>query len=103
MAYPGPDGAQRSRKIGPGSQQSPLHNSYRVYPREVVKAALKHNAAAAILAHNHPSGAAEPSHADEALTASLKQALGLVDVKVLDHFIVAGNAPPLSFAERGLL
>ena len=74
-----------------------------VYPREVVKNALAHNAAAVILAHNHPSGVAEPSRADEALTASLKQALALVEVKVLDHFIVAGNAPPLSFAERGLL
>ena len=74
-----------------------------VYPREVVKAALACNAAAVILAHNHPSGAAEPSRADELLTQSLKSALALVDVKVLDHFIVAGNAAPLSFAERGLL
>lgn len=74
-----------------------------VYPREVVKAALAHNAAAVILAHNHPSGVAEPSHADEMLTTSLKQALALVDVRLLDHFIVAGNANPLSFAERGLL
>ena len=74
-----------------------------VYPREVVKLALKHNAAGAIFAHNHPSGVAEPSRADEALTASLRQALGLVEVKVLDHFIVAGNTAPLSFAERGLL
>jgi DNA repair protein RadC len=74
-----------------------------VYPREVVKLALRHNAAAAIFAHNHPSGAAEPSRADEALTQSLKQALALVDVKVLDHFIVAGSAAPLSFAEKGLL
>jgi len=74
-----------------------------VYPREVVKNALAHNAAAVILAHNHPSGLAEPSRADEVLTTSLKQALALVDVKVLDHFIVAGNGPPLSFAERGLL
>jgi DNA repair protein RadC len=74
-----------------------------VYPREVVKAALACNAAAVILAHNHPSGVAEPSRADEMLTRSLKDALALVDVKVLDHFIVAGNAPPLSFAERGLL
>ena len=73
-----------------------------VYPREVVKAALKHNAAAIIFAHNHPSGVAEPSRADEMLTQSLKQALALVDVKVLDHFIVAG-ASILSFAERGLL
>ncbi len=74
-----------------------------VYPREVVKNALSHNAAAVILAHNHPSGVAEPSRADEALTTALKQSLALVDVRVLDHFIVAGNAPPLSFAERGLL
>ena len=74
-----------------------------VYPREVVKAALACNAAAVILAHNHPSGIAEPSRADEMLTRNLKEALALVDVKVLDHFIVAGNAPPLSFAERGLL
>lgn len=74
-----------------------------VYPREVVKLALQHNAAAAIFSHNHPSGVAEPSHADETLTQTLKQALALVDVRVLDHFIVAGNQPPLSFAERGLL
>ena len=73
-----------------------------VYPREVVKCALKHNAAAVIFAHNHPSGVAEPSHADQVLTQSLKQALGLVDIKVLDHFIVAGSAA-LSFAESGLL
>jgi DNA repair protein RadC len=73
-----------------------------VYPREVVKCALARNAAAVILAHNHPSGIAEPSHADEVLTQSLKQALALVDIRVLDHFIVAGNAA-LSFAERGLI
>lgn len=73
-----------------------------VYPREVVKSALSHNAAAVIFAHNHPSGIAEPSRADELLTQALKQALALVDVKVLDHFIVAG-AGILSFAERGLL
>ena len=73
-----------------------------VYPREVVKAALKANAAAVIFAHNHPSGVAEPSQADELLTRKLKDALALVDVKVLDHFIVAGRAT-LSFAERGLL
>ncbi|AXS79318.1 DNA repair protein RadC [Dechloromonas sp. HYN0024] len=78
-------------------------NQTSVYPREVVKAALAHNAAAVILAHNHPSGIAEPSRADEMLTRSLKEALSLVDVRVLDHFIVAGNSPPLSFAERGLL
>jgi DNA repair protein RadC len=73
-----------------------------VYPREVVKCALRHNAAAVIFAHNHPSGVAEPSHADEILTRSLKSALGLVDVQVLDHFVVAGSATT-SFAERGLL
>jgi DNA repair protein RadC len=73
-----------------------------VYPREVVKAALKANAAAVIFAHNHPSGVAEPSQADELLTRQLKEALAMVDVKVLDHFIVAG-ARTLSFAERGLL
>jgi len=72
-----------------------------VYPREVVKRALHHNAAAVIFAHNHPSGVAEPSRADEALTQALKSALVLVDVRVLDHFIVAGSSL-LSFAERGL-
>ena len=74
-----------------------------VFPREVVRKALSHNAAAVVLAHNHPSGVAEPSAADEFLTRELKQALALVDVRVLDHFIVAGQLPPLSFAERGLL
>mgnify|MGYP001615679907 FL=1 len=73
-----------------------------VYPREVVKAALRSNAAAVIFAHNHPSGVAEPSQADELLTRTLKGALALVDIKVLDHFIVAGNRT-LSFSERGLL
>lgn len=73
-----------------------------VYPREVVKCALRHNAAAVIFAHNHPSGIAEPSHADEILTRSLKTALALVDIQVLDHFIVAGTRT-MSFAERGLL
>jgi DNA repair protein RadC len=73
-----------------------------VYPREVVKRALHHNAGAVIFAHNHPSGVAEPSHADETLTQALKQALALVDVRVLDHFIVAGSGV-ISFAERGLL
>lgn len=74
-----------------------------VYPREVVKLALTANAAAVVFAHNHPSGVAEPSTADEVLTRSVKSALALVDVRVLDHFIVAGTATPLSFAERGLL
>ena len=73
-----------------------------VYPREIVKAALKANAAAVIFAHNHPSGVAEPSQADELLTRQLKEALAMVDIKVLDHFIVAGTAA-LSFAERGLI
>lgn len=73
-----------------------------VYPREVVKRALHHNAASVVLAHNHPSGVAEPSRADEMLTRALREALGLVDVRVLDHFIVAGNAT-FSFAEHGLI
>ena len=73
-----------------------------VYPREVVKAALRANSAAVIFAHNHPSGVAEPSQSDRMLTDALKQALSLVDVRVLDHFIVAGTSV-LSFAERGLL
>jgi DNA repair protein RadC len=73
-----------------------------VYPREVVKAAHKHNAAAVIFAHNHPSGIAEPSRADELLTQALKQALSLVDCRTLDHFVV-GNGNVISFAERGLV
>lgn len=73
-----------------------------VYPREVVKRALEINAAAVVLAHNHPSGAAEPSRADEFLTQTLKSALALVDVRVLDHLVV-GHADVVSFAERGLL
>lgn len=73
-----------------------------VFPREVVKSALKHNAAAVVLAHNHPSGVAEPSQADQVLTETLRRALALVDVRVLDHFIV-GRGAAMSFAERGLL
>ena len=73
-----------------------------VYPREVVKAALAHNAASILFAHNHPSGVTEPSRADELLTQALKHALELVDVKVLDHFVIAGSGS-VSFAERGLL
>nr|WP_314508559.1 DNA repair protein RadC [uncultured Pantoea sp.] len=73
-----------------------------VYPREVVKAALRHNAAAVILAHNHPSGFAEPSDADRNITARLKQALTLVDVRLLDH-IVVGSKEIVSFAERSWL
>jgi DNA repair protein RadC len=73
-----------------------------VYPREIVKSALRFNAAAVIFAHNHPSGIAQPSQSDELLTRNLKDALALVEVKVLDHFIVAGHQA-ISFAERGLL
>jgi DNA repair protein RadC len=72
-----------------------------VYPREVVKAALKVNAAAVILSHNHPSGASEPSRADEAITKRLKEALEYIDVRVLDHLIVGNNVT--SMAERGLI
>jgi DNA repair protein RadC len=74
-----------------------------VYPREVLKEVLRLNAAAVIFAHNHPSGCAEPSNADEILTRKLRDVLALADVRVIDHFIVAGRAVPLSFAERGLL
>lgn len=73
-----------------------------VYPREVVRRALMHNAAAVILAHNHPSGVAEPSQADERITRRLISALELIDVRVLDHMIV-GDAEVISFAERGLI
>ncbi|MDC7705500.1 RadC family protein [Vogesella indigofera] len=72
----------------------------RVYPREIVRRALQHNAHAVIVAHNHPSGVAEPSAADRALTASLKQALALVDISLLDHFVVTGSHAE-SLAERG--
>jgi len=75
-----------------------------VYPREVVKASLQHNAAAAIIYHNHPSGAGDPSDADIRLTQSLRDALALIDVKILDHIIVRGDGgPATSFAERGLI
>ena len=73
-----------------------------VHPREVVKLALAHNAAALVLAHPHPSGAAEPSQADELVTRRLREALALVDIRVLDHIVVAGGEA-ISFAERGLL
>ncbi|MGC4062559.1 MAG: DNA repair protein RadC [Aquabacterium sp.] len=73
-----------------------------VYPREVVKRTLEHNAACVILAHNHPSGVLEPSRADELLTQTLKSSLQLVDVRVLDHFVVSSHGT-LSFAERGLM
>lgn len=77
-------------------------DSASVYPREVAKQALHHNAAAIIFAHNHPSGIAEPSPADKAITDKLKQALALFDIRVLDHFII-GDGQPYSFAEHGLL
>lgn len=77
-------------------------NSISVHPREVVKAGLKHNAAAAVLAHNHPSGHSEPSDADRRITARLKQALDLVDIRLLDHLVV-GGMDIVSFAERGWL
>lgn len=73
-----------------------------VYPREIVKRTIHHNACGVILAHNHPSGAAEPSNSDQVLTQALKNALALIDVLVLDHFIV-GSEDVLSFAERGLI
>lgn len=74
----------------------------KIYPREVVKSALAHNAAAVMLAHNHPSGGTEPSAADRQLTAQLTSALSLMDVRIVDHFIVAGDSI-FSFAEKGLL
>lgn len=77
-------------------------NAATVYPREVLRAALRHDAAAVILAHNHPSGVSEPSAADRHLTDRLVSALSLVDIRVLDHLIV-GDGPPFSFAERGWL
>jgi DNA repair protein RadC len=73
-----------------------------VYPREIVKEALKHNAAAVIFAHNHPSGVSEPSQADEKITTRLKAALDLVDIRVLDHLVI-GKGTYTSFAQRGLL
>lgn len=77
-------------------------NAASVYPREVVKKALSRNAAAVIFAHNHPSGVSEPSPADRSLTQRLKDALALVDIRVIDHFVI-GLGAPVSFAERGWL
>lgn len=85
--------------------ETPFHGTLTqtgVYPREVVRRALHHNAASVILAHNHPSGMADQSRADEILTEALKGALALVDVRVLDHFIIGGN-DVMSFAELGLI
>ena len=93
----------RHRLVASDSLFSGTLTQTSVYPREVVKCALARNAAAVIFAHNHPSGVAEPSPADRFLTDELRKALALVDVKVLDHFIVAGTQEPLSFAERGWL
>lgn len=78
-------------------------NQTAVYPREVVKLALQHNAAAVILAHNHPSGSLQASPEDEHLTEQLRQALACVDIQVVDHLIIAGHQHPYSFAERGRL
>lgn len=77
-------------------------NAAPVYPREVLKLVMQYNAAAVILAHNHPSGIAEPSQADKQVTTRLQKALGLVDVALLDHFVI-GSGEPVSFAERGLI
>ncbi len=93
------------------NQHQPIHfeklfygtiDAASVYPRVVVKKTLQQNAAAVIIAHNHPSGIAEPSEADRAITDRLKQALSLIDIRLLDHFII-GNNQVTSFAERGLL
>lgn len=77
-------------------------DSSAIYPREVVKASLKHNAAALVVAHNHPSGVAEPSDADRRITGRLKEALELVDVRLLDHLVVSKN-DWVSLAERGMI
>jgi DNA repair protein RadC len=94
------DGQHRLLKLEPMFHGTLTQTS--VYPREVARRALELNAGAVILAHNHPSGVAEPSRADEHLTQTLKSALQLVDVRVLDHLVV-GQGTVLSFAERGLL
>ena len=92
------------RNITPAiySVDPPAVNANRVTPREIVRQALQYNAAALIFAHNHPSGVAEASQADELITRRLRDALALVDIRVLDHLIVGDNHG-LSFAERGLL
>lgn len=93
---------QRHRLLGVAELFSGTIDGASVYPREVVKAVLAANAAAVVIFHNHPSGNPEPSQADEGVTRRLRDALALVDVRLLDHVIVAGDAH-LSFAERGLL
>lgn len=92
----------RNRIVTSEEMISGILTQISVYPTEVVKRALHHNAASVIFAHNHPSGIAQQSQAKELITKQLKQALALVDVRVLDHFIVAGNST-LSIVERGLL
>ena len=92
----------RHRIIGFEELFSGTIDGANVHPREVVKRGLFHNAAAIIFAHNHPSGAAEPSHSDRSMTIRLKDALDLVDIRVLDHFII-GDKEVVSFAERGLI
>jgi len=93
---------RRSTRRRSGVVETASRVATRGYPREVVKRGLELNAAALIFAHNHPSGRAEPSRADEHLTQTLKSALALVDVRVLDHLVV-GRGAVISFAERGLL
>jgi DNA repair protein RadC len=78
-------------------------NQTSVYPREVVRRALHHNAAAVVLSHNHPSGSVQPSRADELLTLTLKASLALVDVRVLDHVITGEGGQTLSMAEQGMM
>jgi len=92
----------QNRLIGMEQMFSGTLTQTSVYPREVVKRSLHHNAAAVVFAHNHPSGIAKQSNADEMITKELTKALALIDVRVLDHFVVAGNET-LSFAEIGLL
>lgn len=92
---------QRHRVIGYEPLFTGTIDGASVHPREVVKKALSYNAAAVIFAHNHPSGVAEPSTADERITQRLKEALALVDIRLLDHFVVGDDI--VSFAERGLL
>ncbi|VAW64690.1 UPF0758 family protein [hydrothermal vent metagenome] len=93
---------QRHRVISIDELSQGTIDGAAVYPREVVKASLKHNAAAVIFGHNHPSDVVEPSKSDERITAKLKEALALVDIEVLDHFVV-GKEGVVSFAERGLI
>ncbi len=76
-------------------------DSASVYPREIVKSAIRHNAAACILCHNHPSGVADPSQADQTITAQIKEALNVIEVRTLDHVVVGDK--PYSFAEHGLI